>query len=110
MNKLILTLGISFLSLGVSALETSEKIIERIQIQGNASGGIPFYYFFNSSGWGSSGCENAVYAYMKATDVGAKEMLSLAIASKATRTKVKFAGKCRPGQAAYFQIDYMYQM
>jgi len=110
MKNLMLGIVLSILSVGVNAAETSEKKIERIQIQGNSSNGIAKYYFYNSTGWGSIGCENAKYAYMEEEASGAKAMLSLAMTSKVTGTNVKFLGSCEPEDNAYFIIDYMYQM
>ncbi|HFD31726.1 MAG TPA: hypothetical protein ENJ28_03290 [Gammaproteobacteria bacterium] len=105
MKKYILIFSLLILPLFAHAETTVSQTIDRIQIQGHASGGT-YYYFYNATGWGAASCPNSVYAYMKSDDPGAKEMLQLGIEAKKIGAKVKFHGDC--AGSAYVRVNYMY--
>ena len=106
MLTMLSLLAISFTGSASSNHRTSAKKIDSIRIEGGGDGS-NYYYFVNNAGWEPGACPNVTVAFITSGDPAAKEMLTLAMASKANGTPVSFRGECY--EDIYFKINYMIQ-
>lgn len=93
----LLASGVSYGAAGDNTT-TIFKLITKIdiQIQGTGSNTTSYYYFYpDGTTWGNGvECPNADRAFIRGSDAGAKEILSLALSAKAMGKKVQFRGTC----------------
>lgn len=102
-KRLLGIIILSMLSAKIYAEDSQARTIEKIMVE--ATSATPYYYFVNQAeGWGAPSCPNAFGAYLAESAPGAKSILSLAMAAKATGTKMRFKGTCSDNN--YFLVNY----
>lgn len=84
---------------------TEYKKIDNIKLSGKDG----YIYFLAEGGkWGGEDCPQAIYAYISQDSVLlSKEMLSVALAAKMSKTNIKFVGNCDE-TGIYFKIKDMW--
>lgn len=101
--QLGLTLSIALLVPAVAAAEAT--ILQQItQIQYDAGGNN--LWFVGAQKWGAPSCPNATFIRIPNGTNGLKELLSLAMAAKASGQNVRFEGACH--NSDYFNATYVY--
>ena len=108
--KFITVIFALFLSNGISAavgddVSTASEVIGEIRVDSKGT----VYFTPVDGNWSSSGCPSAVYAYFTPAYEAADMTYSAALASKTSKTPIKFRGVCGDtnGNAQYIQITYM---
>lgn len=107
-GKTLIILISLFVSFSASATQTLSKPIDQLLINAvdAAGNGNAYYFFFNGSGWGASGCSQAVYVRVKEGTLGAQAIFSASLAAKASGATVKYLGQCFSDSV--FDANYMY--
>ena len=84
---------------------TGKEVIGEVRAQ---AGGV-FYFVSEDGNWNAPNCPNAKYAYFRDSLTIGNEIFSAALASKLSKTPIKFRGICgdEAGNDNYIRINYM---
>lgn len=106
MLQLLVVIGSATFAQYAGAVGTEAREIEQIEVQGGES---PKKIYVKSlgGGWGAQGCADAVYAVIPSSVSDRKEILSVVLAAKTTKSKVRFYGSCDTQTQGEFVATYV---